>query len=43
MPVVELMYIAIAMLGLAILRFGVPMLLTWIVSRVLGVFAHPAS
>ncbi len=43
MPLSSLLLVAAVMFGLAVLRFGVPALLTWAVSRLLGAFAHPAA
>jgi hypothetical protein len=42
MPIGDVMFIIAIMLGLVVLRLGVPALLMWGLGRLLGVFAHPA-
>ncbi|MCB0052117.1 MAG: hypothetical protein KDE24_21525, partial [Caldilinea sp.] len=42
MTVLDFLYIIPVILALAVLRFGVPLLVTWLLGRLFGTIAHPA-
>jgi len=43
MTLYDLSFITVIILSLALLRFGLPILIMWALNQVLGLLAHPTS